>query len=104
MSFSRDDIESIVRNFYINPNQQDYQHVKEWYNINLSRNNEHTPFLTCIYLFLVGANMKNRYDDYDEDMHRAYITKVRDLTQQQDPESLIRKGYFDFGVGRKIYK
>ena len=103
MSFARDDVEAIIRNFYIKPNQQDYQNVKNWYSIR-SQTNDTTNFVTYVYMFLLGANMKHRFENYSEDVHRTYITKVRDLTSGGYPESLIRKAYFDFGTGNKRYR
>lgn len=97
---SRDDIEILIRNFYKNPNINDYYTIKNWYGIRSSQPDP-TNFIFYVYIFLLGANMKNRYESYDEDVHRSYITKVRDWTQGSDPESLIRKGYFDFGLGVK---
>jgi hypothetical protein len=98
MSFARDDVEAIIRNFYTTPNQQDYQNVKNWYAIR-SQSADPTNFVTYVYMFLLGANMKHRYESYEEKEHGGYITKVRDLTSGVDPEARIRKGYFDFGIG-----
>lgn len=97
MSFGREDIDSIIRHFYSSPNQQDYLQIKSWYD--LRSQSESSDFITYVYMFLLGANMKHRYEDYDKEQHNDYIIKVRDLTQGSNPESLIRKAYFNFGFG-----
>jgi hypothetical protein len=99
MSFARDDVEAIIRNFYTTPNRQDYQNIKNWYAIR-SQTADPTNFVNYVYMFLLGANMKNRFEPYSEEEHTSYVTRVRDLTSGSDPEARIRKGYFDFGLGQ----
>ncbi len=104
MNFNQQDIDQIVRNFRNEPNIENYQFIDKWYenNVSFSPNQEH---MICIYLFLLGANIRYRYKPFTYDQHMEYIKEIRDILQNSDPlNKAQRKAYFDFGNKSGFYR
>ena len=58
-----------------------------------------TDYLTCIYLFLLGANIKHRFQAFSYDQHMSYVKEIRELIDGADPLSRTQhKMYLDYGT------
>lgn len=98
MNLTRQDIDSLVRQFKTSPSEDIYTTIKQWYenNVRYYGDNE---YMVCIYLFLLGANIKHRYTNFTYDEHREYIKEIRDTIEQADPlVKSQRKAYLDYGT------
>ena len=104
MELTRQDIDQLVRNFRARPSEDGYTSIKNWYESNVSFNNDQ-EYMICIYLFLLGANITNRFEDYTYDQHNEFIKDIRNTIETADP--LVRsqrKTYLDYGTKGGIYK
>ena len=104
MNFDQQDIDQIVRNFRDNPNNENYQFINEWYENNVSVHSNQ-EYMICIYLFLLGANIRHRYKSFTYDQHMEYIKEIRGILERSDPlNKAQRKAYFDFGNRSGFYR
>jgi len=98
MQLTRQDIDQLVRKFKIEPSEYIYNTVKNWYEENIHYYND-VEYMICIYIFLLGANIKQRYTTFTFDEHKNFIKEIRDLIENAD--SLVkgqRKTYLDYGT------
>jgi hypothetical protein len=99
----RHDVDHMIRSFNAKPDENTYLNINNWYESNVG-NNQDAEYLVCVYLFLVGANIKHRYHPMDRMQHRGYIKEVRDLIELADryvrPQ---RKAYLDYGLKSVVY-
>ena len=103
MNLSRQDIDGIIRNFRDHPTADNYHIVNNWYGNNMYTGD--SEYITCVYLFLQGANIKQHYYPITIDQHRELVSQIRDLIEKADP--LVRpqrKAYLDFGSKAGYYK
>lgn len=104
MNLTRQDIDSMIRNFRERPSADDYHMINNWYN-NSVNNNPDREYMICLYLFLQGANLNHRYHPITIETHRELVKQIRDYVENADP--LIRpqrKAYLDFGTKSGYYK
>ena len=91
------EIINLVRKFHKSPRKEDYDTIDQWYEENV-----HSPdqeFITCLYIFLLGANIKNQYYPISKQDHYSQIKTIRDLIELADPLAKAqRKVYLDYGT------
>lgn len=97
MELTRRDIDQIITEFYARPTSDAYFTVNQWYSNNSAYpDNE---YLICIYLFLLGANIKNRFTKIEYDQHLQHVKEIRDYVESAitilKPQ---RKAYLDYGL------
>ncbi len=97
LDLSRQDIDQLIRKFRANPNNDDYNSINSWYENNVQYFSDR-EYLTCIYLFLIGANIKHRYKHISYDQHMSYVKEIRELVDQDTLLKPTRKTYLDFGT------
>jgi hypothetical protein len=101
---NRYSIDELIKKFNQNPNQEDYFIISRWYedNKNYYQDGE---YIICIYLFLLGANIKNRYINFNYEQHKEYIEEIRKLIENTEPVyKMQRKIYLDYGTKSGYYK
>ena len=97
MNLDQKDIDQIIRIFNEKPTIENYNTVSNWYENNVQYNS-HQEYMICIYLFLLGANIRHKYTTFTYDKHMAWIKEIRDLIESSDPlNKAQRKAYLDFG-------
>lgn len=98
MKYTREDIDHFIRTFYKSPSEDIYHTVKDWYETNL----EYYPdeeYITCVYLFLLGANQRHLYTKMTKEVYMACIKEIRDLIERTEPlKRPVRKMYLDYGL------
>ncbi len=97
MELTRQDLDQLVRNFREDPSSDGYHNIKTWYEFNANYSPDQ-EYVVCIYLFLLGANIRHRYHPLTRDEQLAQIKEIRDMIEQADP--LVkgqRKTYLDYG-------
>jgi len=94
-SFSSKDIDELIKNFSNNPTKHNYDIVNNWYQ---SSQNEDINYLTCVYLFLLGANIKHRFIPFDYNKHVDFIREIREIVDVSDNYTKqMRKIYLEYG-------
>ena len=98
MEFTRQDVDQLIEQFRNKPDIEVYTLINNWYENNI----EHYPdseYLVCVYLFLVGANIRHKYRQFTYQEHLAYVKEIRELIENASPlNSSQRKVYLDFGT------
>ena len=98
LELTRSDIDQLVQNFRSNPNIDTFHHVQSWYENNINYFNDE-EYLVCIYLFLVGANIRYRYNKISYEQHMAYVKEIREIINNASPLAQTqRKIYLDYGI------
>ena len=98
MELTNGDIDQLIRSFRIKPTMDTFMTVKNWYEDNLNYYPDQ-EYMVCVYVFLLGANIKNRFENFSYDQHRDFIKEIRDTIELADP--LVRprrKAYLDYGT------
>lgn len=95
-TLTRQDIDDIILKFYENPDSDNYNMINNWY-----ENNVHTysdkEYMICVYLFLIGANIKHRYQTISYEEHMELIKEIRQFVEGFEPLKQTRKVYLDYG-------
>ncbi len=98
LDLTRQDIDQLIRNFRAHSNSNDYFNIQTWYENNI----QHYPdqeYIICVYLFLLGANIRHRYQDFTYEQHLDFIREIRQTIDGADVLSKAqRKVYLDFGT------
>lgn len=78
-----DSLTNDILQFKKNPSEQVYSYVKNIYSnkFDLFSNTE----LRCLELFLIGANIKHRYEEFTKEQHLQWIRYVNDLIKVNSP-------------------
>ena len=98
MDLTRQDIDQLIRNFRAHPNSNDYSNIHTWYENNVQYYSDQ-EYMICVYLFLLGANIRHRYQEFNYDQHLEYVKEIRQIIEGADPLSgSQRKVYLDFGT------
>jgi len=97
MKLSRQDVDQLIKNFKTSPNEDVYNQIKIWYQQN--QDYQDVDYLTCIYLFLTGANIKHRYTPLKHSEHVDQIRIIRELVDSSDSiQRMQRKTYLEYGT------
>lgn len=103
--YNINEIDNLIINFKNNNNKNTYDIIKEWYNNNKDNNNEYlNKKLSCIYIFLLGANIKNRFYSFTYEEHLKYIKIIREHIEDSTLNNLERltiKTYLEYGTKSK---
>ena len=103
MEHSYQDIEQLIKKFNSTPNKDDYNTINIWYINTIKQSNN--EFLICVYLFLIGANIHQKYIPFTYEQHRQWIEQIRSLILNADSNLRpVRKTYLDFGLKAGYYK
>ena len=91
------DIDTLVKRYNSNPNSDDYFIISNWYDNNT--NHQDQEYLICIFLFLIGSNIKKRWVPIPYEQHMQYIKRIRELIEDAEPlYKQRRKIYLDYGT------
>lgn len=103
MNISVSELDLRIKKFKEQPTRDDYEIIKEWYSSTPYGIDE--EYMICIYLFLQGANIKNKYETLSVDEHRELVVQLRDYIERADPlYRNRRKTYLDYGSKSGYYK
>jgi len=95
-SFKQKDIDELIKSFPNSPSKQNYDIINDWYQT--SQNHQDVEYLTCVYLFLLGANIKHRFIPFDYDKHVDFIREIREIMDVSDNfTKQMRKLYLEYG-------
>lgn len=98
MELSRQDVDTMINNFYNRPSQDEYQAISNWYENNLNGYPD-KEYLNCLYLFLLGANIRHQFREITREEHNGYIREIRSMIEDATPLSRAqRKVYLDYGT------
>lgn len=98
MNLERQDVDNIIKNFRVQPSKDNYLAIKNWYENNIYEYPD-SEYLICVYLFLLGVNIKKRYEEITYEQHRAWIKEIRELVEEADYfNKTQRKMYLDMGT------
>ena len=98
LDLTRQDIDQLIRKFRSNPNADDYNSISTWYESNIQYYPDQ-EYMVCIYLFLVGANIKHRYRELGYKEQMSLVKEIRDIIDRADTlNKAQRKVYLDFGT------
>lgn len=104
MEFNRHDIDEIIKQFYRSPNRDDYMLVNTWYTQNINTYPD-SEYMLCVYLFLLGANIKNSFIPFTKSDYLDWVTFIRDSIEKSEPiHKVSRKVYLDYGTKAGYYK
>lgn len=77
---SRQDIDQIIQRYNQHPTADDYFVINQWYGDN-NQTFSDQEYIMCVYLFLVGANIKSRYMPISYQDQRRYIKEIREIIE-----------------------
>ncbi len=98
MDLTRADVDQLVRTFRSKPTADTYFSISEWYENNIQYNSDQ-EYMVCIYLFLLGANIRNRYKEFTYNKHMEWIKEIRDSIEKADPlVKMQRNAYLTYGT------
>ena len=98
LELTRQDIDQLIRDFRVNPSSDGYLNINTWYENNVNYYSD-KEYMICVYLFLLGANIRHRYQEFNYDQHLAFIKEIREIVEGADPLTKTqRKTYLDFGT------
>ena len=93
----KDDVEHMMTEFQKAPSKDVFVSIRTWYDNNRSHTDQ--EYITCVYLFLIGANIRHHYIPMDKQTHNARIKEIRDLIDVSDRKKrMMRKIYLDYGT------
>ena len=98
MDLTRNDVDQLVRTFRTNPTADSYFDITKWYENNMQYYKDQ-EYMICIYLFLLGANIRHRYQQFSYEKHNEWIREIRDIIEKADP--LVRGQryiYLEYGT------
>lgn len=103
IDYSRQEIDQLIKRFNKSPNRDDYFLVNTWYSQNTQfPDNE---YIICVYLFLLGANIKHNYIQLSRDDYLDAVKNIRIAIENSDTiTSIQRKTYLDYGTKAGYYK
>jgi hypothetical protein len=105
MNLSRVDIDQLIKNFNASPSKNDYTIIYDWYTRNSENSNVDSEYLLCVYLFLLGANIKQQYIPFSKDQHRLWVVEITKLIENAElMYQTQRKAYLNFGTRAGYYK
>jgi hypothetical protein len=105
MNLSNLDIDMLIKRYSSQPNKDDYFIINNWYNDNLNSGLVDQNYLICVYLFLLGANIRQQYIPYTREQNKDWITEIRNLIENADPlQSSQRNIYLNYGTKAGYYK
>jgi len=98
MNLTKEEVDEIIKRHYRTPNRDDYILVSNWYeeykNFFFDQN-----YIICVYLFLLGANIKNSYIPFTRQQNKDWITEIKQIIDNADSlQRLQRKTYLDYGT------
>jgi hypothetical protein len=98
LDLTRQDIDQLIRKFRANPNTDDYFNINGWYENNIQYYSDQ-EYMVCVYLFLIGSNIKHRYQEIGYDQHMGYVKEIREIIDGADPLNKSQRiAYLDFGI------
>ena len=80
MELTRQDIDGIIQSFVQDPTAEKYNIVNQWYEDHIQWNTD-AEYMICVYLFLLGANIRHRYVQITRDQQLDYIKEIRELVE-----------------------
>jgi hypothetical protein len=105
MNFNYQDIDNLIKRYSNNPNKDDYFFINNWYNENLNTGYVDNNYLICVYLFLLGANIRHQYIPYTREQNKDWIAEIRNLIENAEPlHSSQRNIYLNYGTKAGYYK
>lgn len=104
MEFNRQDIDEIIKRFNRGPNKDDYMLINSWYMQNINSYPD-PEYMLCVYLFLLGANIKNAYIPFTKSDYLDWVNFIRSSIENAETIYKVnRKVYLDFGTKAGFYK
>nr|QBK87511.1 MAG: hypothetical protein LCMAC201_04210 [Marseillevirus LCMAC201] len=98
LDLTRQDLDQLIRNFRVQPNRDVYFNIQTWYENNIQDYFDQ-EYIICVYLFLLGANIKHRYREFTYEQHLDFVKEIRQLIEEADAlNKMQRKAYLDFGT------
>lgn len=104
MEFNRQDVDEIIKRFNRAPSKDDYMIINNWYiqNTNVYPDSE---YMLCVYLFLLGANIKNGYIPFNKSEYLDWVNFIRyNIENAETIYKVNRKVYLDYGTKAGYYK
>ena len=97
MDLTRQDVDQLIKQFQSSPDSDTYNSIHSWYESSVNSFPDQ-EYLVCVYLFLLGANIKHRYSALSYEQHMAQIKEIKQIIDSGDRLSkLQRKAYLDYG-------
>ena len=94
---NNEDIDQLIINYNKSPSSDNYFAIYSWYKNN--KNIIDKEYGICVYLFLLGANIKKRYTTVSYEDHINYIKEIRKLIEDSPVMyKNKRKIYLDYGL------
>ena len=104
MDFNRKDIDALIKKFHSAPNKDDYLTINYWYTQNVNGYPD-PEYMNCVYLFLLGANIKNAYIPFNKSEYLDWVQYIRKMIENTEPIYKVnRKVYLDYGTKAGYYK
>jgi len=98
MDLSQSELDDLVKDFRKTPDVDTYQTIYNWY-LEHKDTYHDNEYLMCIYVWLLGANLKNAFSEFDKQQHNAWIKEIRDLIERANPMYRSRrKTYLDYAT------
>ncbi len=98
LDLTRQDLDQLIRNFRVQPNKDVYFNIQTWYENNI-RDYFDQEYIICVYLFLLGSNIKHRYQEFTYEQHLDFVKEIRQIVEDADDlTKMQRKAYLDFGT------
>lgn len=89
----RDDIDALIIKYSNRPDLDIYYTINTWYRKN--KDVTDAEYSICVYLFLLGANIKNVHEPFGYKDHMRYVKEIHELVDGSSP---LRKKYLDYGI------
>jgi hypothetical protein len=97
-NLSRSNIDASIRRYRQDPSSEEYFYIDDWYR-RVAGSFEDQEYLVCIYLFLIGANIRRRHSAFTLEQHKEWIKEVQALIHEADPMTQpVRRMYLDYGL------
>lgn len=104
MEFNRKDIDRLIKKFNQAPSKDDYITINFWYSQNVSGHPD-PEYMLCVYLFLLGANIKYSYIPFTKSEYLDWVQFIRrSIESAETIHKVNRKVYLDYGTKAGYYK
>lgn len=96
------ELDQLIYGFRSNPTKETYETVIEWYNQHSQLDDYPDPeHITCIYIFLLTANLRYMFTPITRDDITAGVAQLRDFIQGVEPIFRgRRKSYMDCATAK----
>jgi|SRR3990172_12209018 len=103
MNLTRQDIDQLIRSFQTVPSETTFSDIADWHRQRFS--GQDNEYRICVYLFLVGANIKQHYKPFTYEQHTGWIKEIKELTEVDDNlVAFQRKIYLNYGLKSTVNK